>query len=348
MRLSRRYAIGRAIMVLVVVALVGAAGSGYLLYTGISAPENSASLLLEVSPSLFHAPYYYGIDQGYYKSQDINLTILAGTGTTAAISNVAAGKADFALADTAGLVLALHNSNITNVRVIAMIFESSFFSIIYNKAQISSLSDLQGKTGEGGTSAASTITQVFFLLAKVNHLNISSINMEYGSGSVAQAQLASGKVQFELNSAHNLPLLQAAASENGVSLGEFPFAQNGINIYGEALITNTQTIQNDPDLVQRMVRASMQSVISAIEHPADAIASLVKAQPQVNSTLSLAGWNIDVSCCMRNVTTVSDPLQYGWIDPQRMQQTVNLIVAGLALQPINASSLYTDAFTKPS
>jgi len=138
------------------------------------------------------------------------------------------------------------------------------------------------------------------------------------------------------------------ASENGIQLGAFLLSNYGLSTYGEALLTTTQMIQQHPGTVQKMVRATMESVIMSELNPAAAVSALVAAQPQLNSTLTLAGFKLDLSCCTANATSSTNPLAFGWINATRMQQTVNLVVKGLDLRPINATNLYDDSFTTPS
>jgi len=330
------------------VVLVAVAGASVLLYEGTSAPADQVKFSLGFPASYFDAPHYYGLDQGYYERNGINVTILPGTGGAAAISSVSTGQVDFALTDASGLVYSLVSSNVTNVRIVAVIFPKSFFGIIYNKARISTLSDLVGKTGAAGNPTTTIATKLFLALLKLNGINSSSINMAYGSQTVVEQYVATGKADFAIGGAQDVAGLQAAATKSGIQLGFLPYSQYGIDSYGEVLITSTSMIQSHSDLVRRFVLATLQSLTAATLNPEAAVASMEKYQPQLNQTLMLQGFSIDVSCCLQGVTSSTNPLVFGYIDPVRMQQTVSTAVQGLGLsRSVNATSFYTDAYTVP-
>jgi len=348
MLLRRRLAFSRVLAVVIVVVLVVLAGVGFLLYENAANTADQVKFSLGFPASYFDAPHYYGLDQGYYRSNGINVTILPGTGGAAAITSVSTGQVDFALTDASGLVYSLVNSNVTNVRIVAVMFPKSFFGIIYNKAKISTLSDIQGKTGAAGNPTTTIATKLFLALLKLNNLNISTMTMNYGSQTVVEEYVATGKSDFAIGGAQDIAGLQAAASKNGIQLGFFPYSQYGIDSYGEVLITSTSMIQSHSDLVRRFVLATLQSLTAATLNPAAAVASMEKYQPQLNQTLMLQGFNIDVSCCLQGVSSSTDPLVFGYIDPARMQQTVNTAVQGLGVnKSVNATSFYTDAYTVP-
>ena len=337
----------KAIALVVVVILVVAAGA-YLAYRDSVVPASKTTLSLESAPNAYDAPIYYGLQQGLFANQGLNVTLESGKETAGTIANVASGSVEFGLADTPGMIFALANANITNVRIVAILYQENFYAVFYNKATISSVSDLEGKSGALNDPSISTLTPLFDLFARTNGLNVSSINLQYSTSSLFTYLVAQGKVDFTTNKIHNLPAVQAVAKENGIQIGAFLLSKYGLDTYGEALLTTTQMIQEHSDIVQKMVRAVMGSVISAESNPAAAVAALIKAQPQLNESVILPGFELDLSCCTKNATSTTDPLTFGWIDPQRMQETVNLVVEGLGIRPVNASSLYTDMFTKPS
>jgi NitT/TauT family transport system substrate-binding protein len=347
LHIAAPYGIGRTTAVVSVILILVVAAGGLYVYAGSSVAPDKVTLLLDFTPTYNHFPYYYGLDHGIYKSNGIDLTIQPGTGASASISALAAGKVDFALADVPGLVLAELSSNITNVRVVAAVYQKTFYSIYYNKATISSLADLEGQAGGANSPSTSVQTDMFYVLAKLNGINSSSLKLSYGSQSVITPLFVSGKLQYILKPLDSYGDVQAAASANGIQVGLFPFEAYGIDAYGSALLTTTQVISKDPSLVQRMVLATMQSVVAASKDPAGAAASLVKYEPQLNETSAIEGINLLLSCCMVGANTTSNPLTYGWLSPARMQSTLNLVLEGTGSQSsLNVSSLYTDQFVR--
>jgi len=228
----------KAIALVVVVILVVAAGA-YLAYRDSVVPASKTTLSLESAPNAYDAPIYYGLQQGLFANQGLNVTLESGKETAGTIANVASGSVEFGLADTPGMIFALANANITNVRIVAILYQENFYAVFYNKATISSVSDLEGKSGALNDPSISTLTPLFDLFARTNGLNVSSINLQYSTSSLFTYLVAQGKVDFTTNKIHNLPAVQAVAKENGIQIGAFLLSKYGLDTYGEALLTTT-------------------------------------------------------------------------------------------------------------
>lgn len=347
MEVSRRSGAGRAVLVLAVAVVIVFSGAVYYFYGVSNQVPDQATLLLEVKPTYNHFPYFYGIDHGIYAANGIDLTIQPGASDAQSVSTLAAGKVQFALADVPTAIWAEETANITNVRVVAIVDQRTFFSVFYNKADIGTLQDLAGKVGGANNPATSSQTKLFQLLMKLNNINYSSLQMQYAASSVTTPLFVQGKLQFALRPLDSFGDIQAAAAKNGIQVGIFPFEANGLDTYGSALLTTTQMISENPSLVQRMVTATMQSIVGGVKDPSAAAASLVKYEPQLNETTALTGIRLLTNCCMVGANSTSDPLSYGWIDPGRMQTTLNLSSEGLGVPGnLSATSLYSDQFTK--
>lgn len=343
--MDRRTGIGRVVLVAILIVVLVISGIGFIALSSHT-PSDSVKMTMEFSPQSYDSAYYYGISQGIYRKNGFNLTLIPGRNSAASITAVSSGEAEFGLTDTTALILGISNSNITNIRIIAITFERNYYAVIYNKASIHTIADLAGKKG-GATppSSGGAETKLFDLMAEENGINTGSINFQYSTASTYLPLIATGALQFILATGHLLPVLQAGASQNGIKLGAFYFPDYGVDTYGEALITTTQMIQQHSGEVKKFVLATMQSIEAAESDPSAAVSALTDAQPQLNYTQMLQGYQIDLSCCAKNVTGITNPLEIGWIDPLRMQQTVSTVVTGLGITTqVNASALYTDEF----
>ncbi len=331
---------------MLLIALVSVSVAGYVLTSPSSGSEHGTSLMLDFTPAGSHAPFYYGIDHGLYKSQGINLTILAGQGSTSTIEAVASGKADFGVADSSTLTYLAATSNISNVRIVAMIYPNTTFAVIYNKASISQPSDLNNKT-IANTQGGGEI-QIFKIFAQKNGINESQLNFVYASTALYNQMVALGKADASLGSVGQFALLQSTALQNNIQLGMFPFSDYGLHIYGVALITTVSMINQHSDIVKGVVQATMQSLLQAVQHPEDAVASLVKYNPQLSASGQLADFESYVTNTMpAGVNQTANPLTLGWIEPQKMNATMTTMAQGYGIEnPPAATSLYTNEFVQ--
>ena len=98
----------RMIPVLAVSALVlaaGACGSDKAGTAGTTADGGkSVTLTLNWVPYGEHAPFYYGLQKGFYSAEGIDLKIQPGSGSGNTVKQVAQKQTDFGWADTPALL----------------------------------------------------------------------------------------------------------------------------------------------------------------------------------------------------------------------------------------------------
>lgn len=335
-----------AIMILIL-ALTGALIAGYVFVIAGSSSIQNTTLMLDFTPAGSHTPFYYGLDNGIYSNNGINLTILAGHGSASSINALAQGKVNFALADTGTLAYLAASSNITNVKIIAMIYPNTTFAVLYNKADISSPKDLENKTiaaTQGGS------VQVFDVFFQLNNVNTSLVKIEFESTSLYNQMVALGKVDASLGSVGQYALLQESAAQNNIQLGMFPLSEYGLPIYGVAIMTTQQMIDQHSNQVKEFVTATMQSLLASVRHPTDAVASLVKYNPQLTASGQLADFESFISNTLPpGINQTSNALTLGWIDSQKMNSTMSVIAQAYGISnPPPASTLYTEKFVQSS
>lgn len=339
--------IGKVAVAAVLIIVVALSGLGYVIYEQTAVKPNTVTLALDFSPNSADAPLYYGLSQGIYQQNGINLTILPGTSVYNAVVSLEAGQVDFAKIDPSSLVAFKAASNFTDIRVVALTYERSQVAVIYNNATISNVSDLEGKSGSMLGPSQGDIWGYFQLFASANGLNTSSMNIQYNTPSTSFGLLVTGKVQFIVSVVQVFATLEGTAASNGVHLGYFPLADHGLPSAGVGIATTQKMIDEQPAIVTSFVKATMESFVDAYSNQAAAVGDLVKLNPQLNETTSLVGFQELLACCAVNPSNLTDPLQYGWMDPHFMQQTVNTEIAAANLGiSLDATLIYTNAFVK--
>jgi len=330
-----------------VIVLVVLGSLAYVVYEQTTTQPKTVKLILDVSPGPSHAPYYYGLAQGTYKHNGINLTILAGTTVSAGLAALETGSADFAVSDPNNVVLFASRNNATDLKMVALTYEKNFAAVIYNNASIRSPADLNGKSGMMPNPATSALSGMFSLFARANGLNVSSMNVQYAPVSTAASYLLQGKVQFIVTTVQNLPSYNSLGASAGLKFGAFDMPSYGVTMAGFAIVTTQKMITDNPDIVKDFVKATMDSFVAAYSNPSQAVSDLVKSNPQINESTALAGFEADIQCCMLNPSGLSSPLQYGWMDSQLMQGTVSNVETAFGLgNSLNATSIYTNEYVQ--
>lgn len=343
-----RQGVGTVALVVVVVVIIVVAGIA--IYNFLPSSKSNVLLLLNYTPTASDSFVYYGVQQGYFASQGINASIIGGSTSASTVSEVSTGKVSFGFVPVSEVVQDLDVANITNVRIVGLYYTRSFDAVTYNEADVKNFSGLQNVpwTSEPASGSLSA-TPLFYYIAKTNGLNVTKLkaNVQNASSTVGHSLFVEGKVDFNLGTLSSYPELAALAASSGIRVGYFPFYSYGAED-GFGLVTNTATIQSSPSLVKGMVYAMAESMIASAKDPQAAAAAIVESQPQLNYTLTEEAFQLEAQCCVENSTSTTPPLQFAYMNPAAMNQTVDWLSGVLGLKtPVPAREVYTNQFTTP-
>ncbi|HLX27183.1 MAG TPA: ABC transporter substrate-binding protein [Casimicrobiaceae bacterium] len=225
-----------------------------------------------------HAMFFVARDNGYFKEQGINITVIRkGTGSTDALKLVANGNADFGFADLPTLLVG-RSQHLPVVALVAVNQESPLAMIsIKSKHPMSKPADMKGMN-IGVHPSGSTYVFLKSFFAK-NGLNLA----DFKQSTVAppyENMLLLGRVDVVPGYIDaEVPELEAHAGGPG-SLSILLGSDYGYDAYGSGVFTAEKTIAEKPDLVQRFVNAYMKAFAFTIENPQQAVDIVVKANPE--------------------------------------------------------------------
>ncbi len=305
---------------------------------------DSVTFKLDFSPVGYHAPFYAGVSRGVYRSHGLAVDIIPGNGSYPAVLDVAGGKTDFAFADTSLLALAAMQGGLSNVKVVAMVFEVTPYSILYLKNKgIAKPADLAGKTE--ANFQGSGVGRLFRVFARINDVDISGVKEILSAPATYLNPLVVGQADFSPSTVNQFVSLRGPARQAGNDLAEFRFIDYGINMYGAALLANANTIAKRSDVVKRFVAASLESVQWAGKHPEAAIDEMLKSNPQLDKQRALDELRVILSVSIPRVMTAAKPLQLGWVDADKMTRTIALVREAYGLtRAVAPGELYTNEF----
>lgn len=236
------------------------------------------------------APLLYGIQQGYFLQQGIDLSVVASSGSNVALPLIDSKKVDFAFINMSSIIQDNIQNKGTLVGVTTWENYSSF--AIVSMTPINSLSDLVGKNF--GTVAFSSGRQNFPLVLQANGVDPSKVPIKLLDFSVLYQALFSGQIDTaETGLPGSGDKLLVQADQLGKKVYMYPFSKWGFVDYNKVLVTRQDVIQSNPDLVQRMVKAVNMSMAQALANlTADDVATLMtKQDPQSDPAQSRATWN---------------------------------------------------------
>lgn len=291
-----------------------------------------------------HAMFFVGQQKGFFAQNGINLTeVQKGSGSANTLRFVANGDATFGFADLPTLMNGVAQG--IPVTAIAAVNQRSPLAMISIKSRhpLTKPSDLKGLNVGVDPAAGSAYTFLKVFLG-ANGMSLSDIRQSTVSPPyenylvLGRVDAIPGYVDAEV------PELEAKTGGPG-SLSVLQGADYGYVAFGSGLLTSNKLIQQNPDLVKRFVKAYLESMAYVAAHPQEAVAMIVKANPeyQGKQDVLLEELNFDIAHSFFNAATATHGI--GWISPEQWSATVRMLQKENGL-PANASTTagFTDMF----
>jgi NitT/TauT family transport system substrate-binding protein len=284
----------------------------------------------------FHTPFYLGVERGYYKDEGIDLTIGEGQGSVRAVQTVGAKSDMFGLADGGSLVAGVAKG--APVKAVMAITNSSPYSLaVRADSGIKTLKDLEGKTVASAPGEAGL--QLLPGLFARNGVDIDKVKILRVDGAGKMVAVAEKRAEGLMSGLDNQSI---TLPKQGVPLIDFAYSKYGTNTVGLTILTNTDLIKDNPDLVRRFVKATVRSFEAAIKEPEASIKAGQKVKADLETELSLAQLKVGLGL-MKTEATAKLPI--GAFALKDWEDTVELMKKYMALETTNkASDFFTNEF----
>ena len=262
-----------------------------------------------------HVPFYYGKEKGIYAAEGIDLTINEGRGSANTVQVVAAGSDTFGLADSSSVISTAARG--ADVKSVMSLLNSTGFSVVsLAETGIKTPKDLEGK--RLAVSPGDPLGQLFQALAAYNKLDMSKISMVQVDPAAKVVAVLEKRADGLLGGADDQYFL---IKQRGIAPAALRFADNGANIVGMTIVTKTDLIKSNPDLVRRFVRATAKSWEEAKKNPGAAVDAALKAKPDLNRQSTQEQLMVDIEL----LDSPNSKGRIGWGAQADWDQTIDLL-----------------------
>src|SRR3984893_8427895 len=239
-----------------------------LIFASTATAQTADKIKLQIKwvPQAQFAGYFVAKDKGYYSDENLDVTILPGGPDIIPEQQVTNGQADFGV-DWVASFLAFRDKGLPIIDI-AQVFQSSGLMLISKKsANITSAQDLKGRSV--GVWYGGNEFEFLALMDKLHQdpdkdLNVIKQGFTMDPFLAGQMQAASAMTYNEYQ----------IVLESGVSaddLNVIRYNDEGVGMLEDNLFATQDMVTNNPDLVQRFVRASLKGWQSAIDDQAGAV-----------------------------------------------------------------------------
>ncbi|MBI2185007.1 MAG: ABC transporter substrate-binding protein [Thaumarchaeota archaeon] len=332
----------RTILFAVLAVIIAGAsfGAGWVANSMLTPPARTDKVIMTTDWILwgYTTPFFVAKDQGFYSKEGLEVDVLRGVGSADTVTKVGAGVSHFGLSD-AGTVQQVIAKG-ADVKIVQMYTHTNALGLRYieEKTPIKSAKDLEGKTV--GEPTASAIWQMFPVFAQKANIDINKVNHADIAAGVTVSSLLAGKVDSIGGNAFTTPTISIDAAKQGLTVKNLVFSDYGLNLYGYAILSQNKLIKDNPDLVQRFVRATTAAVVWSIKNPDKAIEIYKKYNPEADLAIHTAVWKATIPYLMDDLAKQQG---YGYMDDAKMKITVDTVnqVFSLSVKP---DQVYTNDF----
>ena len=288
------------------------------------------------------APYFAAIDNGHFGAAGLDVEISAGQGSLDAIPKVATGAFPMGFADINSLIKFLDQNPGAPVTAVMMVYDKPPFAVVGRKSLgVSEPKDLEGKIL--GAPPPDGAWAQFPAFATANSLDVDKITVEPVGFPTREPMLAEGNVaavtSFSFSSFLNLVRLGVPEEDISTIL----MADYGLQLYGNAIIVNTDFASANPEIVTGFLTAVAAGWKDAIADPEAAIASLIERNPAADAALEQRRLQLAIDANV--LTDAVAEAGMGGVDATRMEAALAQLGETYEFQTAPDASLYfTDAY----
>lgn len=313
-----------------------------LALTGAAQAETAVPFALDWKFEGPSAPYFTAIDKGYFAEEGLSVEIAAGKGSLDAIPKVATGAFPIGFADINSLVKFLDQNPGAPVTAVMMVYDKPPFAVIGRKSLgVEKPADLEGKVL--GAPPPDGAWAQFPIFAAETGLDMAKITVEPVGFPTREPMLAEGNVAAITGYSFSsfLNLVRLGVPEDDIST--ILMADYGVDLYGNAIIVNTDFAAKNPEVVKGFLSAVAKGWASAIADPATAIEALAARNPAADPALEQRRLQLAIDA---NVVT-DYTKEHGMGDVEDARFANSLIQIGTVYEfktPPEAALYFTDAY----
>lgn len=222
------------------------------------------------------APPFVAAAEGCFADEGLEVEVLEGSGAGAVIQSLVAGNDQIGYLDAPALVLGVHQ-DIPVVMVANYLKRLPMILVANPEVELSGPADLEGK--KLAVSPFDSFTRLLPTFADLHDLDLDSIEQVNLDTSIWQQSLLSGQIDvmpaFKTNDYYTLINRAPDTEFDTLALWEY-----GLDMLGHGLVVSRDYLENNPDVVQGIIRGMNCGVRLTMEDPEGAADILVEQFPE--------------------------------------------------------------------
>ncbi len=299
-----------------------------------AAPDEVTFLLPAPATLPAFAPWMLAQHNGYYAAENLKVNFVVGRGGVDVAKQVGAGNAVIGVAPgDAPMIL---RANGVMVKTVAMFGAGSLMMIaVHDDGTVNRVQDLKGKSA---SVIAYTDGTYYALLASLRQAGLTKqdVNIEAAGPAGVWQQFAARRVQAMAA----VPDWVVITEQSGVKVKLLPVGETFQGL-AQTMVASDEAIRTQPQLLRRLVRASLRGMQDIMQDPKRAASAYVLAVPSFKGKQD----QIEKMFALYKQYVYADQSVLGQVDPKRLDTVQKFYVSENiipAAWPLD--DLYTNVF----
>lgn len=285
-------------------------------------------------------------EKGYFEDEGLDVTIDSGNGSSGAVTRVASGAYDIAMADINSMMEFNASNPDKAMKSMFIVYNAPPFALFTLKESgIDSVEKIAGKTF--GAPVFDAPRKLFPAFAQATGIDADSVTWESMDPPLREPMLVRGDVDgisgFYFTSLLNLRGLGVEKD----ALNIWQYGDVGLDLYGNGLIASPEMMEENPEAITGFLRAVVKGWRDVIADPEAGIAAVKERDPLIDEALELDRLQLAIDNNVLTEEVEKDGM--GGIDEARMQKAIDQVTYAFGIEDKPAvSDVFTSEFLPPA
>ncbi len=233
-----------------------------------------------------HVGFFVARDKGFFKKNDLDVTILPGRGSLKSATFVDAKQVDYSHGDFLTAVRVMSKGGKNRAVGAVHVFQGGGF-IFFEGSGIKTGKDLEGK--RFGTTPADFGNVLMPAMAAASGFDHNKVIRKIMKPAVRTPAIFEGKIDLMAGlHTSSIPRMAIIAKRRGKKAKFLYFRDLGLKSYGHVIQTQEDRIKNNPDQVRRFVAAIFDAWAWSTKNPDQAFEIYIKSNPEKDRDIARA------------------------------------------------------------
>jgi NitT/TauT family transport system substrate-binding protein len=226
------------------------------------------------------AAYYLASHAGLFSAEGLEVQLLAGKGSTDALTKIATGVAEMGEGGLDALLTAKLQNEVPVTAVMPVYTKAPDALVTTTASGIRTLKDVAGKTV--ATSPFTSSNGPWPFLLELNGVDPAAVNLIKADPGALGPMLATGRVDAIIQYVTNAPATGAILQEAGKTIHVIPWSDYGLSGYSSSIFVSNKLLATRRDTVVRLTRALKKAEQMMRDDPDRAAAALKAMIPELD------------------------------------------------------------------